>query len=61
MRMLSAVITGDLAKGWLVFASAMERRRYTPLPERWAEATDEELARWCALAKPLPPPKRLIE
>jgi hypothetical protein len=61
MRLLSAVITGDLAKGWLVFATTLERRRYAPLPERWIEASTTQLLLWCAAAKPLPPPRRLIE
>jgi hypothetical protein len=61
MRMLSAVITGDLAKGWLVFSTLMERRRYAPVPERWTEASDAELLVWCETAKPLPPIRRLIE
>jgi len=60
-RLLSAVITGDLAKGWLVFATVRERRRYAPVPERWADASDRQLLGWCESAKPLPPPKRLIE
>ena len=61
MRVLSAVITGDLAKGWLVFATAKERRRYAPLPERWIEAPEGQLCDWCEAAKPIPLPRRLIE
>jgi hypothetical protein len=61
MRVLSAVITGDLAKGWLVFATAMERRRYSPLPERWADASAVQLSMWCTAAKPIPLPRRLLE
>lgn len=61
MRILSAVITGDLAKGWLVFSTVAERRRYTPVPERWMDASNSELVRMCEAAKPLPVPKRLIE
>jgi hypothetical protein len=61
MHVLSAVITGDLAKGWLVFASIKERRRFAPLPERWAEASEAQLTLWCQEAKPIPVPRRLIE
>jgi hypothetical protein len=61
MRVLSAVITGDLAKGWLVFASKFERKRYAPLPEHWAEADDEQLRAWCGAAVSIPLPRRLIE
>jgi hypothetical protein len=60
-RVLSAAVSGDLAKGWLVFSSALERRRYTPLPDRWAEVTDEQLNAWCASARPIPLPRRLIK
>jgi hypothetical protein len=61
LRVLSAVITGDLAKGWLVFASKFDRKRYTPLPESWIEADDEQLRAWCAAAVSIPLPRRLIE
>ena len=61
LQLLSVVVKGDLAKGWLVFTSTLERRRYAPLPEGWAEASTTQLWDWCAAAKPLPPPRRLIE
>ena len=61
MRILSAVITGDLAKGWLVFSTRHERRRYSPLPDHWAEASDAELREWCGAAVAIGPPRRLIE
>ena len=61
MRILSAVITGDLAKGWLVFSNIMERRRYAPVPEGWTDANEAQLLVWCEAAKPLPPLRRLIE
>ncbi|HEY2377086.1 MAG TPA: hypothetical protein VGH98_14015 [Gemmatimonadaceae bacterium] len=61
MRVLSAVITGDLAKGWLVFSTTRERRRYTPVPAEWTEAPEAQLLVWCESAKPLPVPRRLIE
>jgi hypothetical protein len=61
MRLLSAVITGDLAKGWLVFSTTLERQRYSPLPEGWTGATLAQLLLWWEAAKPLPAPRRLIE
>jgi hypothetical protein len=61
VRILSAVITGDLAKGWLVFSTRNERRRYSPLPERWTEASDAQLRDWCGAAVAIGPPRRLIE
>ena len=61
LRVLSAAVSGDLARGWLVFASPLERRRYAPLPDRWAEASDEQLNVWRSAARPVPLPRRLIE
>jgi len=61
MRVLSAVITGDLAKGWLVFSTRAERRRYAPLPAHWTDAPVSQLREWCGAAIALPPPRRLIE
>ena len=60
-RVLSAAVSGDLAKGWLVFSTTLERRRYAPLPERWSEATEDQLNAWCAAARSVPLPRRLIE
>lgn len=61
MRILSAVITGDFARGWLVFSSKFERRRYAPLPDSWADAPDDQLRAWCAAAVSIGQPRRLIE
>jgi hypothetical protein len=61
VKVLSAVITGDLAKGWLVFSSKFERRRYAPLPDQWSDASDLDLRSWCAKAIAIPLPRRLIE
>jgi len=60
-QLLGAHIGGDLAKGWLVFVTRGERRRYAPLPEQWIEASDDQLRGWCAAARQLPPLRRLIE
>lgn len=61
VRVLSAAITGDFARGWLVFATRFERRRYAPLPDNWALASEDQLRAWRAAAAILPPPRRLIE
>jgi hypothetical protein len=61
LRVLSAVVSGDLAKGWLVFSTALERRRYSPVPDRWSEAPDNQLNVWCAAARPIPLPRRLLD
>jgi len=60
-RRSGAAVSGDLARGWLVFASPLERRRYAPLPDRWSEASDEQLNVWRSAARPVPLPRRLIE
>ncbi|HEY2856130.1 MAG TPA: hypothetical protein VGJ18_25035 [Gemmatimonadaceae bacterium] len=60
-RVLSAAISGDFAKGWLVFSTKFDRRRYVPLPARWNEATEIQLRAWCAAAVSIPLPRRLIE
>ena len=60
-QLLLAAIGGDLANGWLAFTTRGERRRYTPVPDGWATATQEQLLDWLAKAKPLPPRPRLIE
>jgi hypothetical protein len=61
LQLLGAHIGGDLAKGWLVFVTSGERRRYAPLPDQWIDASDDQLRAWCAAAKQLPPLRRLIE
>jgi len=60
-RILSAAISGDFARGWLVFTTKLDRRRYAPLPEGWNEASDHQLRDWCAAAVSIPLPRRLIE
>jgi hypothetical protein len=32
-----------MAQGWLVFESALEKRRVYPIPDGWSRRTDEEL------------------
>lgn len=44
-------INPDLAGGWLAFEGAGERRRLSPIPDGWREASDAELARLLAKAK----------
>jgi hypothetical protein len=51
-----------LAKGWLVFESAGEKRRLHPIPIDWNARTDDELSLLCgsAYAAPRTSP-RLVE
>jgi hypothetical protein len=45
-----------MAVGWLVFQSVRERRRLSPIPADWKEASDRELAELCARAQRVVPP-----
>ncbi|MDQ3698428.1 MAG: hypothetical protein M3373_10470 [Gemmatimonadota bacterium] len=40
--------------GWLTFMTGEEKRRLSPIPPRWAEATDAELAGLLARAQAAP-------
>jgi len=45
-------------EGWLCFEAAGERRRLSPIPFGWEDASDDELCAFCANATivvPLPP------
>jgi hypothetical protein len=37
-------LKGTYSKGWLCFDSATEKRRLSPIPDRWQQLTDEQLA-----------------
>ena len=51
-----------LAKGWLVFESAHEKRRLHPIPDDWAGLADAELIALLHTATPTPHvTRRLIE
>ena len=51
-----------MAKGWLVFESAHEKRRLYPIPESWASLDDASLATLLREAVPVPRARRrLIE
>jgi hypothetical protein len=43
----------DLGLGWLCFETREQRKRLAPIPENWMQATDAELERYCALARPV--------
>ena len=38
--------------GWLTFMAGDEKRRLSPIPPRWAEATDSQLAAYLERAEP---------
>ncbi len=51
-----------LEAGWLVFASAFEKRRLTPIPIQWEELPDATLVGLSRNAASIPKPRRrLIE
>lgn len=50
-RRPSTVLPG-FEHGWLCFeAEGTEKRRLVPVPEAWQSASDDDLRRWCRLAK----------
>ena len=46
-------VPSALQDGWLAFQSGKDRRRLTPIPERWVTLDDEDLVRLLARADPL--------
>ena len=58
---VSRALRPDLLGGWLTFEQGTLRRRLAPIPDGWADASDEELRRLCARAKSEPRRRRLIE
>lgn len=49
------------SEGWLVFHSALERRRQRPIPPGWAALTNVELEALMVRARPSGPRSRLLE
>jgi hypothetical protein len=43
----------EFGDGWLCFESPISKRRLTPVPPRWREFGDEELARMLERAQPV--------
>ncbi len=55
-------IDPDLTAGWLAFEGAGERRRLSPVPSGWRDASDAELRAMLARAKVVFNPRgRLVE
>lgn len=48
-----ALFPARMAEGWLTFESEDEKRRVYPVPPRWTEYPDDELAALCRTAPPL--------
>lgn len=47
----------EFGDGWLCFESPLSKRRLTPVPPRWREFSDNELARMLARAMPVNRPR----
>ena len=54
-------ISPGLTHGWLAFEGGGERRRLSPVPDDWRDASDAELRQLLARATPVARPGRLIE
>ena len=48
-------------EGWLVFHSALERRRQRPVPPDWDKLTNAELENLMQRARPSGPRSRLLD
>lgn len=48
-----ALLPAGMADGWLTFENGPEKRRVYPIPPRWMEFSDHELAELCRTAPPL--------
>jgi hypothetical protein len=51
-------LSPHLATGWLAFECPTEKRRLTPIPQKWEQLSDTELERLCHQALPVPPLQR---
>lgn len=50
-----ARLPGPFQQGWLCFGAATEKRRLSPIPEGWEDASEEELLHLRDQAIPVPP------
>jgi hypothetical protein len=49
-----------LRNGWLCFESDREKRRLVPVPDRWAERSEEQLWLYCRVAEPARPLEQTV-
>jgi hypothetical protein len=54
-------LSGGLEGGWLAFECPHERRRLSPIPRGWENASDAELERMCRESMAAALPRRLVE
>jgi hypothetical protein len=50
-----------LRHGWLCFESPTEKRRLTPVPERWIDRSEQQLWLYCRVADPVRPVRAHLE
>ena len=50
---VGALFPVGMAEGWLTFEREGKQRRVYPVPPRWTEYSDAELAGLCRMAPPL--------
>lgn len=53
-RVLSASVYPELREGWLCFQSAVEKRRFAPIPPEWYDLPDAVLRVMLEVATPAP-------
>lgn len=51
-------LADEYRSGWLVFESAMEKRRFAPVPAEWAHLSTQALAALCDASTPQPAHRR---
>lgn len=46
------VLTAGLDGGWLCFETSAQKRRLAPIPNDWMRCAEDQLEKYCKLAKP---------
>jgi hypothetical protein len=55
-RSAAVTVSAAFSAGWLVFQAPHERRRLAPIPRDWEALSNDDLARLCERATPVPRP-----
>lgn len=53
MKQRWSYLPDEFGDGWLCFESSVSKRRLTPIPARWRDFSDGELARLLSQAQPV--------
>jgi hypothetical protein len=54
-------LPAEYGQGWLCFESSVSKRRLTPIPLNWREASDADLVRWLGHAQTVNRPNYLAD